>query len=280
VSDPCARVEVAAADGAVLVGCAHGGQVLGWTPAGTHQDRLWVSPAATCGHGAALRGGVPVIFPRFSATDLPGAPGVPRHGLARDRSWELAAGRTTTGAAQLTARLRDDAATAAVWPHRFTLTLTTVADGTGLEMTAIVRNDGDQPFAFMLALHTYLAVSDAATATVHGLAGRTAVGNDDGATRTLPPEPVPALGPTDLALPGALAAAHPVRLVDPVLGDLELTAEGLDDLVAWNPGPDHGLADVPPGGASSFVCLEAARLSPLPLAAGRTWSGSQHLRTC
>ena len=277
--DPCERVEVSAADGAVLVGCAHGGQVLGWTPAGTDRDRLWVSPRAICGPGAALRGGVPVIFPRFSSRDLPGAPGVPRHGLARDRSWELAAGRTTAGAAQLTARLRGDAVTAALWPHRFTLTLTTVADGTRLTMTATVSNDGDQPFAFMFALHTYLAVGDAATATVHGLAGRTAVDNADGASRTLPRDPWVALGPTDLAVAGALTQAQPVRLVDPVLGDLELTAEGLDDLVAWNPGPDHGLADVPPDGASSFVCLEAARLAPVTVTAGQTWSGRQHLRT-
>ena len=280
MSDPCERVEAAAADGAVLVGCAHGGQVLGWTPAGTDRDRLWVSSKASCGHGAALRGGVPVIFPRFSSTELPGGAGVPRHGLARDRSWELTAGRTATGAAQLTARLRDDAATAVLWPYRFTLTLTTVADGTRLAMTATVRNDGDQPLTFMLALHTYLAVGDAATATVHGLAGRTAVGNDDGVTRTLPADLLPAVGPIDLAVPGALAQVHPVRLVDPVLGDLELTAEGLDDLVAWNPGPDHGLADVPPGGASSFVCLEAARLTPVTVAAGRSWSGGQYLRTC
>jgi glucose-6-phosphate 1-epimerase len=278
VNDPCERVEVSAADGAVLVGCAHGGQILGWTPAGTGRDRLWVSPQATCGPGRALRGGVPVIFPRFSDRELPGAPGVPRHGLARDRAWELVGGRTAAGAAQLVARLRDDAATAAVWPHPFTLALATVADGARLTMTATVSNDGDRPFTVMLALHTYLAVSDAATATVHGLAGRTAVDNADGAVRTLPQHPWAVLGPTDLALPGALAGAQPVRLVDPVFGDLELTAEGLDDLVVWNPGPDHGLADVPPDGASSFVCLEAARLTPVTVAAGRTWSGTQHLR--
>lgn len=294
MSDPCERRVATAEDGASVAGCAHGGQVLGWVPAGSSRDRLWVSPSARCGPGLALRGGVPVIFPRFAARELPGGPDVPRHGLARDRSWRLSAGRGADGTAELVATLSDDESTRAAWPHRFTLTLTTTASGDRLRMRAVVRNDGDATFDFVLALHTYFAVSDAAQATVHRLAGRRALDNVDGHDLVLGGLPLPALGPTDMVVPQALAPRAAVdpsvlarggpwdapagaELVDPGHGGLEIRADRLDDLVIWNPGTGHGLGDVPPGGASSFVCLEAARLAPVALEPGRTWSAAQYL---
>ena len=49
------------------------------------------------------------------------------------------------------------------------------------------------------------------------------------------------------------------------------------DVVFWNPGPGHSLADVPEDGASHFVCIEAVALHPIVLGAGQTWSGTQIL---
>jgi glucose-6-phosphate 1-epimerase len=279
MTDPCQRITTAARDGARLVGCAHGGQVLGWTPAGGTADRLWTSPLARCGPGVALRGGVPVVFPRFAARELPGGPDVPRHGFARDRAWTLEAGSQRDGTARLVATLTDSEATRALWPHRFTLTVTSTAAANRLEMAVELRNTGESPWTALLALHSYLAVSDAGTATVTGLANAQGVHNATGAPLTLPGQPFPVLGPRDVSIPGALrtgCGGH-VRLSDPVLGPLTLTGDGLDDLVVWNPGPEHGLADVPASGPAGFVCLEAARLEPLTLEPAQSWSAAQHL---
>jgi hypothetical protein len=79
----CAPETVTAADGAQLTACAHGGHVLGWTPAGG-RPRLWLSPTARCGPGLAIRGGIPVIFPQFA-----GRGPLPKHGFARDRAWRV-----------------------------------------------------------------------------------------------------------------------------------------------------------------------------------------------
>ncbi|HEX2806430.1 MAG TPA: hypothetical protein VHN80_09715 [Kineosporiaceae bacterium] len=272
---PCTPARTHAADGARLVGCAHGGQVLGWTPAGDDRDRLWLSPLARCGPGEAIRGGVPVIFPQFA-----GRGPLPKHGLARDRAWELVTGSDGAPLARIAARLTDDEQTRAIWPHAFTLTLIAEAAGEALTITLEVRNDapsGGTPFSLTAALHSYLA-ADAASARIDGLAGLSAQDNAaSGAIVRLPAEPLPALGPRDLAVTDTTG---PVTLTDSDAStvrvhcpppDLALPGDGFDALVVWNPGDDHGLADVPPDGARHFVCVEPARLTPVTVEPQGVW---------
>jgi glucose-6-phosphate 1-epimerase len=285
---PCVPVRVRAADGALLVVCSHGGHVVGWTPAGEDRDRLWLSPLARCGPGEAIRGGVPVIFPQFADRGP-----LPKHGIARDRTWELDTGSDGAPVARVACRLRDDEATRRIWPHRFTLTLVAEASGPELTITLQVRNeapaDGD-PFGITAALHSYLAV-DAGAAQVLGLSGRTAQDNAaGGAPIRLPDTPLLALGPRDVAVVGA---SGPVRVVDGLGGLLELAwhddtpddtpddvpagGQGFDSVVVWNPGDRHGLADVPPDGARQFVCAEPALLLPTTVAPQGLWRGGARL---
>ena len=269
ITDPCAPVTVTAADGARLTAAAHGGHVLGWAPA-EGAERLWLSPAAVCGPGRTFRGGVPVIFPQFA-----GRGPLPKHGVARDRAWQLIAGPDGEDAAAVTATLTADDATLAVWPHRFTLRVTASARGGALTVELAVRNDDDAPWSFAAALHGYLAVGDPGAARLHGLEGLPAEDNAaDGAPLTMPGEPLSTTETRDVAVRGV---AGPVRLADPGLGDLTLTAENLPDRVVWNPGPGHGLADVPEGAERGFVCVEPAALDPVTLQPGERWAGTQRL---
>jgi glucose-6-phosphate 1-epimerase len=169
------------------------------------------------------------------------------------------------------ARLRDDAETARIWPHRFTLSLVAEAAGDTLTLTLTVRNEAGsdgEPFAFTAALHTYLAVG--ASGRVHGLGGRNAEDNAaPGNSVQLADAPLPVLLPQDLAVRGTTG---PVEVDDGVGGRLRLAVEdGFDSLVVWNPGPDHGLADVPPDGASQFLCVEPAVLTPVRLEPREAW---------
>jgi glucose-6-phosphate 1-epimerase len=288
VDDPCVTATVEAPDGAQLAARRHGGHVVGWTPAGG-RERLWLSPLARCGPGEAIRGGIPVIFPQFA-----GRGPLPKHGVARDREWQVApspervlrdrsARSAPSGRSQdplepgsWRAVLHDDAATRAIWPHAFALTLTASAAGDRLDTVLEVHNPGDAPFTFTAALHGYLALGGP-EATVHGLGGHRAEDNEQGnRVVTVPEGPLVAVEQRDIAVRDV---AGPVTLDDLVLGPLTLTAEGFDSRVLWNPGPDAGLADVPPGGAGGFVCIEAAQLTPVTLAPGETWTGSQTLRS-
>jgi glucose-6-phosphate 1-epimerase len=293
-TDLCTPRTLTAADGTQLTVCAHGGHVLGWTPAGG-PARLWLSPSAQCGPGLAIRGGIPVIFPQFA-----GRGPLPKHGVARNRGWEVLAGPQSAGTAvaggsvagssteagsgtevgsgvSWQARLADDDATRAIWPHRFELVLTAHADGDRLDTVLTVRNTDDVEWAFTAALHTYLALGDP-EALIHGLGGRTAEDNAaGGAAITLGPAGAALRATTarDIAVPGA---GEPLTLDDAVLGALVVSGEGFGDRVVWNPGPGHGLGDVPDGDERNFVCIETAELTAVTLLPGAAWNGRQTLR--
>jgi glucose-6-phosphate 1-epimerase len=49
--------------------------------------------------------------------------------------------------------------------------------------------------------------------------------------------------------------------------------------VVWNPGPGHGLNDVPDGDERNFVCLETAELTPVMIQPGALWTARQTLQT-
>src|SRR5690349_3489687 len=119
----------------------HGAHLTSRVPAG-HEEAIFTSRQARFDGKAAIRGGVPVIFPQFG----PGS--ITKHGFARTARWTLDAhGTGDDGAPWARLVLRDDDATRATWPHAFALELV-VRVGAALSMTLRVANTGDAPFAF------------------------------------------------------------------------------------------------------------------------------------
>src|SRR5690606_23006413 len=102
-------IELATDEGDRAVLLLHGAHVVGWTPAGGPQW-LYLSPTSAFGDGAAIRGGVPVIFPQFNQRGPDFS--VPRHGFARNRQWAVES-RATDSA---TLRLEAAEASRALWP--------------------------------------------------------------------------------------------------------------------------------------------------------------------
>jgi glucose-6-phosphate 1-epimerase len=263
-ADPCQPHSVVGADGARLDGCAHGGHLTGWWPAGAQQSRLWMSARSTCGPEAAIRGGIPVVFPQFGALGA-----LRKHGFARTRDWRRC-DAAVTGDAVL--QFGTDIDDQPGWPHHASLTLTATATGGALTVALDVTNAGTTAFPFTAALHTYLAISSSAAADIDGTGGcaaRDATAN--GRPLTLAQGRLPALGPMDLMID---RATGPLTLHDPADAPLQIDAEGFGGWVVWNPGPAHGLTDVADGDETGFVCVEPALLTPATLAAGQQWSAS------
>jgi glucose-6-phosphate 1-epimerase len=259
-----------APDGASAVVLMHGAQVVSWRPAGG-DERLFLSERSRFGAGASVRGGMPVIFPQFNERGT-----LPRHGFARTRAWSVVRSETGVDDALAVLQLTDDEATRALWPHRFVLELTVCVRGDRLDVELAVSNAGDDAFAFMAALHTYLQVAEVGEARLAGLQGCRYEDFAAGTSRVDDDDAVRVDAEIDRIYHGA-----PTPLV---LGEarrrLRIEAANFPDVVVWNPGQEKAaaMADLQPADYRRFLCVEAALIgSPVRLDAGGHWWGRQTL---
>ena len=266
VEDPGGRpaLRLQAGDGTALV-ALQGAQVLSWRTA--HGEVLWWGSNAEFAPGKPVRGGVPLVFPWFG--DHPTASGHPAHGFARNLAWRLTAARPGP---EIELEVGDDPGTRAAWPHAFGLRLS-VALGERLRLRLTVTNPGAEPFRCEQALHTYFAVGDVRTATVHGLEGV------PHAEQAAAPE-----GSWDTAAPLAFRAetdrvfqGTPDRLElrAPALGrTVVLDARGARSAIVWNPWPAKAarLSGLAADDWTRFCCIETAnvREHAVTLAPGRS----------
>ena len=265
-------VSLRADDGATAEIHRHGAHVTSWRPAGENEDRLYLSPRSEFGASAAIRGGIPVVFPQFG---LEGP--LPRHGFARTSLWALGGiAREADGAADAELVLRDSDETRAIWDGAFRAVLAVTVVARQLEVSLRVENVGETTFSFTAALHTYLRVRDVEDTELVGLRGaQYRVSGDptlraDDADRLLVNE---YLDRVYVGAPRHLELRERDRT-------MIIEAEGFPDAVVWNPGPERAasLPDLEPGDERRFVCVEAAVVqTPVTLGAGRRWTGSQTL---
>jgi glucose-6-phosphate 1-epimerase len=267
------RVSLRSADGATAEVHLHGAHLLSWRPATDGQERLFLSDRSEYHEGAAIRGGVPVIFPQFAAEGS-----LPRHGFARTSQWTLVSiAPTADGSALASLELRDTPATRAIWPVSFLATLTVRLGGDRIGIGFEVRNSGSRPLSFAAALHTYLRVRDVSAVELEGLRGAryrespapTVLIVDDAETL----QPAGAVDRVYVDAPAALTLREPGRT-------LGIESHGFPDVVVWNPGAVAAakLADMEPGGERRMLCVEAAAVQvPIALAPGECWGGSQTL---
>lgn len=263
------------ADGASADVYLHGAHVTSWRPAPGQDERLFLSGRAEFRDGAAIRGGIPVIFPQFAAEGP-----LPRHGFARTSLWSLGSvQQPETGDAVASFTLTDSPATRAIWPSEFRLTLTVGIGGARLQLRLDVENTGSSPFTFTGALHSYLRVKDVAHAEVLGLQG--ARYRESSAPTLLHVDnehTVRATGPLDRVYVGA------PRSVTLCESDRAMAVDMMDftDIVLWNPGAAaaRALSDMEPDGEGAMLCIEAAVVkTPITLTSGGRWHGTQTFDT-
>lgn len=258
------------ADGASAEICRHGAHVLGWRPRGAAMDRLFLSARSVYADGAAIRGGVPVVFPQFS-----GFGPLPKHGFARDRAWRVV---DASAADRVTLALGDDSATRALWPHAFEVELAVVLAADTLAIALTVNNTGDAPLSFTAALHTYLAVQSIAAVRVHGLAGARCLDATRGLAHGVEADAALCF---DAEFDRVYPAVDGEFVVEDGTTRIVVAREGFPDAVVWNPGAEKAaaLSDLEPGDHQRFVCVEPAVFDPpITLAPGNTWHGRQVLR--
>jgi len=271
--DPAPSVlTLRADDGAIAEVHRHGAHVTSWRPAGDSESRLYLSPRSEFGGSAAIRGGVPVIFPQFAAEGP-----LPRHGFARTSRWSLGGiGRKADGTSEADFVLRDSAETRAIWDVAFKAVVAVSVVARRLAITLHVENVGETTLTFTAALHTYLRVRDVAETEIHGLRGTSYRVTGDRALIVDDEDRLVAHDYVDRVYIGAPSRLE-LRERDRAM---IIDAEGFHDAVIWNPGRERAAAlhDLEPGDESHFVCIEAAVVqTPVTLGPGRRWAGTQTL---
>jgi glucose-6-phosphate 1-epimerase len=272
------KVQVSATDGAQVEVYLHAAHVTSWIPAGG-AERLFLSRKSEFHPGAAIRGGVPIIFPQFSNLGT-----LPRHGFARTTTWELDALGGDQGYTSAEFHLADDEATRRLWPHSFLAKMKVSVGGKQMLLSFTVVNTGDGPFSFTAALHTYLRVENIMDTFIDGLSG---LRFHDTVNRATPADWVVMVqdSPT-INFPGEVDRIYhdvqgPLRVLEPDrITTISMT--GFSDAVVWNPGPGRAarLADMEPEGYRRMVCVEAAVIGlPVTLDPGKAWQGTQLIFT-
>jgi glucose-6-phosphate 1-epimerase len=249
-------IRATAPDGAQAIITLYGAHLLSWTtPEG--KERLFLSECSPMDGSAAIRGGVPVIFPQFS-TRGDGQ----RHGVARLSHWRLGEHGTDADSVHAEFELTQadvPAQLAAGWPHDFALRLRFALRGNALQMRFNVRNTGASSFDFAGALHTYYAAGDFLKSALHGLE-----------------QDAIEFGP---ALDNIYAAPQELELRT-ADSKLLLQQLGFSEWVVWNPGAENAarLTDMADHEWREFLCIEPARVDKQQLKAGAEWTG-QHTIT-
>jgi len=236
------EVRISTAEGAEATISLFGAHLMSWKTA-DGKERLFLSQRSALDGSAAIRGGIPVIFPQF-ATRGDGL----RHGFARTSTWRIA--EQANGWAELALAQSDlPRSHFQSWPRAFELRLRFELKANALEIRYTVHNTGQQDFSWAGALHTYFALEEFDKATLDGM-------------------------PFTGALDDIRPATAQLRL-DTGAGTLQLEQQGFSEWVVWNPGAQGAAAaaDMDDSDYRRFVCIEPARVDKQVLPAGAKWTG-------
>lgn len=252
-----------------------GAQLLSWQTSNA-QEQLYLSPRAVMDGRTAIRGGVPVCFPQFNMRVL-GQHALPKHGFARNMAWKLVAQEPQRARLELASSQES----LAIWPYAFHAGLEISLAANSLRVSMDVVNTGQEAFAFAIALHTYLRVSDIHETSLHGLencAYWDAVKDLKAPeTRRQDDAPLRFGFETDRVYANA---PRQLQLADGARVRRITHSDSLPDTVVWNPGKAlcAQLADMPPDGWRHMLCVEAACIEqPVLLLPGKRWLGWQQI---
>ncbi|WP_040163295.1 D-hexose-6-phosphate mutarotase [Nigerium massiliense] len=237
-----------------------GAHVWSYTPDGA-KPVLWMSEKSAFEEGSPIRGGIPIVFPWFAAG--PDGTKAPAHGFGRISTWHRSDIKDTIeqdGRLIVEYELDDKmSGDQAEFPHRYTAYVRVKFTPEYLQVGMMVSNDGDEPFTFENAFHTYLTVGDVRQVSVEGLDGCDYLDRAAGAEKLERTQ----TGPVTITAETDRLYTHKdtVVLTDPVL-DRRITVSktGSANTVVWNPwvAKSAAMPDFGDDEWTGMICIEAA----------------------
>ena len=253
----------------VLSSC--GGQILKAVNHLSEEEVIFLGEKAAWSSERAIRGGVPVCWPWYGASPVPGRP---IQGFARTARWE-------TGVLEkdfIRLKLPVSAVPAELVDFSFEL-FTEVKLTDHLEIALLMKNTSDAPVNISCALHTYFAVSDCEKISVTGLE-RSPFTVKGGAEQ-------PGDGGA-LKINGEVCRLYcpqrdAVEILDPLWGrKVIVSKENSSSTLVWNPGSERcrQIADLEDKEYRRFLCVECNRAGEdqMELIPGREFRISQKIK--
>ncbi|PMG52334.1 D-hexose-6-phosphate mutarotase [Shewanella sp. 10N.286.52.B9] len=234
---------------------------------------LWVSDADDYQPGNGIRGGIPICWPWFGASDIEG---FPQHGFARTSLWSLASVKMRNQIVDLLFTLKVSAEQQQYWPHDTEVSVLFSLSET-LTVSIVNKNNADYPINFTQALHSYFPIEDIHQLKASGFKdskyiefakGPFAQESDD----------VLFDRETDRVYTGLAQT----QVLHTAAGDIEVSRENSQSAVLWNPWIDKSqrLSRFNDNDYLTMVCLEAANVleDEVHLQAGESHTLTTHIR--
>lgn len=224
--------------------------------------------------GVPARGGVPVLFPQFADRGL-----LSKHGLVRMAHWALLDEQLAQDSHSLRYGLDIQQNNYPTWPHAARLTLMVEATPDALLFSLQVANTGSTSFSWTGGLHPYFSVPDVLKSRLSGLAG---LGLQDRYVPDFPSQSQDDIQWTKQPFERLYDGCPPLVL-NTGSHSLQLSANGFDQWMVWNPGEVDGnaLADLPAGDWRRFICVEPVCVArPVVLAPGDVFDGNLRIDSC
>lgn len=227
-----------------------GGNLISYRPKSEEHDMFWLGDFNKVDNVQAIRGGVPICWPRFGEEKLNSE--FPRHGFARIQNWEV--DRLLVEGNRIEAKLLlvPDAKYVNIRNINLTATLSIIVTDK-LEYILETTNNGNEVAEFSEALHAYFNVGSVEDIIIKGLSNHQYESSLDGKIYTLE---------KDLKINQEFDANFlnhrgAIEIVDPVLNrTIVIEKEGSNTTVVWNPYKDY--IEMSKEQYKKFICIEPA----------------------
>lgn len=146
----------------------YGATVVSWKVKG--DEKLWLSESSKLDGSRAVRGGIPLVFPRFGPPGShPATDKLPQHGFARSSIWEFLGEVNPTTVQFGLGPENLDADTKSAWDYDFSVIATVeLASPSQLNVSISVENTDRKPFDFNVLFHTYYKVPEVEKVSLEG----------------------------------------------------------------------------------------------------------------
>ena len=225
-----------------------GGNLLSYRPRKEEHDIFWLGDLNKFDNIQAIRGGIPVCWPRFAEEELNNH--LPRHGFARLSMWNLQNVSVDDRQIEAEMSLSPEAQYNLNLSARVLIKITDK-----LEYTLETTNNGDTPLNFSEALHAYFNVSSVDNVEIKGLAGHR-YKNSLTQSYATQEEDLNIIGEVDRIF---LEQTQPLEIIDKGYNRvIKIEKSGSNTTIVWNPNKD--LAEMSPNQYKQFVCIEPSNV--------------------